>query len=161
MSLKNGLALFQKSLLSETCTGDDVASITVDVIFPTVVIDVINVYLAVDVTTVDVVFFATANFIVATVAVALITVDPVSLVITVILELMLFAMLLLMLSLMIFLPISFLLMFISCFYWLRYTSVQLVLTPGFYHFGYSYRHCGIYCQIFLISLISEIDYFFP
>ena len=64
--------------------GDVVASITVDIIFIAVVIAVDNVYLAVDVTTVDVVFFATA-IVVVTVAVGLITADTVSLgVITVI-----------------------------------------------------------------------------
>ena len=62
-------------------SGDVVASITVDVIFLAVVIDFFNVYLAVDATTVDVVFFATAIVIVVTVAVALITVDTVSLVV--------------------------------------------------------------------------------
>ena len=61
-------------------SGDVVASITVDVIFLAVVSDVINVYLAVDVTTVDV-FFATAVFIVVSVAVPLVTADTVSLVV--------------------------------------------------------------------------------
>ena len=62
-------------------SGDVVASITVDVIFFTVVFDVNNIYLAVDVTTVDVVFFATAIVVAVAVAVTLITVDIVSLVV--------------------------------------------------------------------------------
>ena len=60
--------------------GAVVASITVHVIFLAVVIDVFNVYLAVDVTTAHIVFFAAAIVIVAAVAVALITIDTVSLV---------------------------------------------------------------------------------
>ena len=54
-------------------TGAVVTSITV-------VIDIFIVYLAVDVTTVHIVFFATAIVIVVTVAVALITIDTISLV---------------------------------------------------------------------------------
>ena len=61
---------------------DDIAACsTVNLICLAVVIDVINVYLAVDVTTADFVFFATAIVIVVTFAVALITVDTVSLVV--------------------------------------------------------------------------------
>ena len=59
--------------------GAVVASITADVIFLAVVIDVFNDYLAVDVTTAHIVFFATAIVIVVTVAVALIIIDTVSL----------------------------------------------------------------------------------
>ena len=62
-------------------SGDVVVFITVDVIFLAVVIDVINVYLTVDVATVDAVFFATAIVIVVSVAGALITDDTVSLVV--------------------------------------------------------------------------------
>ena len=62
--------------------GAIVASITVDVIFLAVVIDVFNVYHAADVTSAHTVFFATAIVIVVTVAVTLITIDTVSLVLT-------------------------------------------------------------------------------
>ena len=62
-------------------SGDVIASITVDVIFFPVVIDVNNVHLAVGVTTVDAVFFADAIAVVVTVPVAIITVDTVSLVV--------------------------------------------------------------------------------
>ena len=61
-------------------SGDVIASITVDVIFFPVVIDVNNVHLAVGVTT-DAVFFADAIAVVVTVPVAIITVDTVSLVV--------------------------------------------------------------------------------
>ena len=52
-----------------------------DIIFLAVIIDIFNVYLAVNVTIVDVAFFATAIHTVLTVAVALITIDTVSLVV--------------------------------------------------------------------------------
>ena len=58
-------------------SGDVVASITVVVIFLVVAIDFFNVYLAVDVTIVNVVFIAIATVIVVTVAAALIKIDVV------------------------------------------------------------------------------------
>ena len=57
-----------------------VTSNTVDVIFLAVVIDVFKVYLAVDVTTVPIVFFPTVIVVAVTVAVAFITIDTVSVV---------------------------------------------------------------------------------
>ena len=71
--------------------GAVVASITADVIFLAVVIDVFNDYLAVDVTTAHIVFFATAIVIVVTVAVALITTDTVSLVLFTVIFVVVFA----------------------------------------------------------------------
>ena len=72
-------------------SGDVVASITVDAIFLAVVIDFFNVYLAVDVTTADVVFFATAIAIVVTVVVALIAINAVSLVVITVIFVVVFA----------------------------------------------------------------------
>ena len=114
--------------------GAVVASITADVIFLAVVIDVFNDYLAVDVTTAHIVFFATAIVIVVTVAVALITIDKVSLIlITVIfvvvslpLSKLMFAILLLMLPLLIFSSVSFLLMFL----WLFLLDVVCLSSDG-------------------------------
>ena len=70
--------------------GAVVASITDDVIFLAVVIDVFNVYLAADVTTAHIVFFATAIAIVVTVAVGLITNDTVSLVLIIVIFIVVF-----------------------------------------------------------------------
>ena len=114
--------------------GAVVASITADVIFLAVVIDVFNDYLAVDVTTAHIVFFATAIVIVVTVAVALITIDKVSpILITVIfvvvslpLSKLMFAILLLMLPLLIFSSVSFLLMFL----WLFLLDVVCLSSDG-------------------------------